>query len=89
MGLYGRGSWRRWSTPCYNTRSTASRQWARRQVALCHDRRLAARSTKLTYAQILAEVQNARPVMAEKASFGVPMGDRVILYMARWFPLRP
>lgn len=48
------------------------------EVALIHDSPLAGSVTKLTYAELLHEVQALGAIMQD---FGVAKGDRVILYM--------
>src|SRR6266567_6791719 len=78
MGLYGRWFAGAVVNTCYNALDRHVANGRADQVALIHDSPLAGSVTKLTYAQMLAEVKTLAAVMAD---FGVAKGDRVILYM--------
>src|SRR5712664_813643 len=78
MGLYGRWFAGAVVNTCYNALDRHVANGRADQVALIHDSPLAGLVTKLTYAQMLAEVKTLAAVMAD---FGVTKGDRVILYM--------
>ena len=78
MGLYGRWFAGAVVNTCYNALDRHVANGRADQVALIHDSPLAGTVTKLTYAQMLAEVKTLAAVMAD---FGVAKGDRVILYM--------
>jgi propionyl-CoA synthetase len=78
MGLYGRWFAGAVVNTCYNALDRHVANGRADQVALIHDSPLAGSVTKLSYAQMLAEVKTLAAVMAD---FGVTKGDRVILYM--------
>src|ERR1700722_19718981 len=78
MGLYGRWFAGAVVTTCFNALDRHVANGRADQVALIHDSPLAGTVTKLTYAQMLHEVQTLAAIMQE---FGVAKGDRVILYM--------
>src|SRR5450432_3213356 len=78
IGLYGRWFAGAVVNTCYNALDRHVAGGRAEQVALIHDSPLAGAVTKLTYAQMLAEVETLAAVMAD---FGVAKGDRVILYM--------
>src|SRR6187551_3952609 len=78
MGLYGRWFAGAVVNTCYNALDRHIASGRADQVALIHDSPLAGTITKLTYAQMLHEVQVLGAVMQD---FGVGKGDRVILYM--------
>jgi propionyl-CoA synthetase len=78
MGLYGRWFAGAVVNTCYNALDRHVAGGRADQVALIHDSPLADTVTKLTYAQMLHEVQTLAAVMQD---FGVAKGDRVILYM--------
>src|SRR3984957_5307551 len=78
MGLYGRWFAGAVVNTCYNALARHVAGGRADQVALIHDSPLADTVTKLTYAQMLREVQTLAAIMAD---FGVAKGDRVILYM--------
>ncbi|MDB5617221.1 propionyl-CoA synthetase [Tardiphaga sp.] len=83
MGLYGRWFAGAVVNTCYNALDRHVASGRADQVALIHDSPLANPSeestvTKLTYAQMLHEVQVLGAIMQD---FGVAKGDRVILYM--------
>src|SRR5437764_14430644 len=63
---------------CYNALDRHVARGRAEQVALIHDSPLAGKVTKLTYAEMLREVQALAAVMQD---FGVTKGDRVVLYM--------
>ncbi|TWA95958.1 propionyl-CoA synthetase [Bradyrhizobium stylosanthis] len=78
QGVYGR-----WFTggvvnTCYNALDRHVERGRADQVALIHDSPLTGSITKLTYAELLGEVQALGAIMQD---FGVAKGDRVILYM--------
>src|SRR6266404_5803987 len=77
-GLYGRWFAGAVVNTCYNALDRHVAQGRGGQLALIHDSPLAGGVTKLTYAEMLKEVQALAAVMA---NFGVAKGDRVILYM--------
>ncbi|QIP07389.1 propionyl-CoA synthetase [Bradyrhizobium symbiodeficiens] len=77
------GTYGRWFTggvvnTCYNALDRHVEGGRADQVALIHDSPLAGSVTKLTYAELLHEVQALGAIMQD---FGVAKGDRVILYM--------
>lgn len=77
------GTYGRWFTggvvnTCYNALDRHVERGRADQVALIHDSPLTNSVTKLTYAELLSEVQALAAVMQD---FGVTKGDRVILYM--------
>ena len=83
MGLYGRWFAGAVVNTCYNALDRHVANGRADQVALIHDSPLATPSgpstvTKLTYAEMLAEVKTLAAIMQD---FGVAKGDRVILYM--------
>jgi propionyl-CoA synthetase len=78
MGLYGRWFAGAVVNTCYNALDRHVANGRADQVALIHDSPLAGAVTKLTYAEMLHEVQVLGAVMQD---FGVGKGDRVILYM--------
>src|SRR5256886_3083665 len=78
MGLYGRWFAGAVVNTCYNALDRHVAGGRADQVALIHDSPLANTITKLTYAELLKEVQTLAAVMQD---FGVTKGDRVILYM--------
>ncbi|WP_375411686.1 propionyl-CoA synthetase [uncultured Bradyrhizobium sp.] len=83
MGLYGRWFTGAVVNTCYNALDRHVASGRADQVALIHDSPLAdpaapSTVTKLTYAQMLHEVQALAAVMQD---FGVAKGDRVVLYM--------
>ncbi|PJG54854.1 propionyl-CoA synthetase [Bradyrhizobium forestalis] len=63
---------------CYNALDRHVERGRADQVALIHDSPLTNSVTKLTYAELLNEVQALAAIMQD---FGVAKGDRVILYM--------
>jgi propionyl-CoA synthetase len=78
MGLYGRWFAGAVVNTCYNALDRHVAGGRAEQVALIHDSPLAGTVTKLSYAELLKEVQTLAAVMQD---FGVAKGDRVILYM--------
>src|SRR5436305_2052998 len=78
IGLYGRWFAGAVVNTCYNALDRHVADGRADQVALIHDSPLARSVTKLTYAEMLKEVQTLAAVMQD---FGVAKGDRVILYM--------
>jgi propionyl-CoA synthetase len=78
QGLYGRWFTGAVVNTCYNALDRHVAAGRADQLALIHDSPLAGSVTKLTYAEMLREVQTLAAVMAD---FGVAKGDRVILYM--------
>ncbi|MCP3370474.1 propionyl-CoA synthetase [Bradyrhizobium cajani] len=77
------GTYGRWFTgglvnTCYNALDRHVARGRADQVALIHDSPLTNSITKLTYAELLGEVQALAAIMQD---FGVAKGDRVILYM--------
>ncbi|WFU24168.1 propionyl-CoA synthetase [Bradyrhizobium sp. CB1717] len=77
------GPYGRWFTggvvnTCYNALDRHVERGRADQVALIHDSPLTGSITKLTYAELLGEVQALGAIMQD---FGVTKGDRVILYM--------
>ena len=78
MGLYGRWFAGAVVNTCYNALDRHVASGRAEQIALIHDSPLAGTVTKLTYAELLMEVQTLAAVMQD---FGVAKGDRVILYM--------
>ena len=78
-GLYGRWFTGAVVNTCYNALDRHVAGGRADQVALIHDSPLAGGVvTKLTYAEMLAEVKTLAAIMPD---FGVAKGDRVILYM--------
>jgi propionyl-CoA synthetase len=78
MGLYGRWFVDGVVNTCYNALDRHIASGRADQVALIHDSPLAKTVTKLTYADMLHEVQTLGAIMQE---MGVGKGDRVVLYM--------
>src|SRR4051794_38330122 len=78
QGVYGRWFSGGVVNTCYNALDRHVERGRAEQVALIHDSPLAGKVTKLTYAEMLREVQALAAVMQD---FGVIKGDRVILYM--------
>lgn len=77
------GTYGRWFTggvvnTCYNALDRHVERGRADQVALIHDSPLTGSITRLTYAELLGEVQALGAIMQD---FGVAKGDRVILYM--------
>ncbi|MCJ9702621.1 MULTISPECIES: propionyl-CoA synthetase [unclassified Bradyrhizobium] len=77
------GTYGRWFTggvvnTCYNALDRHVERGRADQVALIHDSPLTGSVTRLTYAELLNEVQALGAIMQD---FGVAKGDRVILYM--------
>ncbi|WP_448045815.1 propionyl-CoA synthetase [Bradyrhizobium liaoningense] len=78
QGTYGRWFAGGVVNTCYNALDRHVERGRADQVALIHDSPLTNSVTKLTYAELLNEVQALAAVMQD---FGVAKGDRVILYM--------
>ncbi|XUM23168.1 propionyl-CoA synthetase [Bradyrhizobium oligotrophicum S58] len=78
MGAYGRWFSGAVVNTCYNALDRHVVAGRGDQLALIHDSPLTGSVTKLTYAEMLKEVQTLAAVMQD---FGVVKGDRVILYM--------
>ncbi|MGJ4882801.1 MULTISPECIES: propionyl-CoA synthetase [unclassified Bradyrhizobium] len=78
MGAYGRWFAGAVVNTCYNALDRHVAAGRGDQLALIHDSPLASSVTKLTYAEMLKEVQTLAAIMQD---FGVGKGDRVILYM--------
>ncbi|MFL6819995.1 MAG: acetyl-coenzyme A synthetase N-terminal domain-containing protein, partial [Bradyrhizobium sp.] len=78
MGLYGRWFAGAMVNTCYNALDRHVAGGRGDQLALIHDSPLAGKVTRITYAEMLGEVQALAAVMQD---FGVTKGDRVILYM--------
>ncbi|WP_339030295.1 propionyl-CoA synthetase [Bradyrhizobium symbiodeficiens] len=78
QGTYGRWFAGGVVNTCYNALDRHVEGGRADQVALIHDSPLAGSVTKLTYAELLHEVQALGAIMQD---FGVAKGDRVILYM--------
>src|SRR5690348_17056809 len=78
MGLYGRWFAGAVVNTCHNALDRHVARGRAEQPALIHDSPLTGAVTKLTYAELLKEVQTLAAVMTD---FGVAKGDRVILYM--------
>ncbi len=78
QGLYGRWFVGGVVNTCYNALDRHVAGGRADQLALIHDSPLTNSVTKLTYAEMLREVQTLAAVMQ---NFGVAKGDRVILYM--------
>jgi len=78
MGPYGRWFTGAVVNTCYNALDRHVADGRADQVALIHDSPLANTVTKLTYSELLKEVQALAAIMQD---FGVAKGDRVILYM--------
>ncbi|WP_027575413.1 propionyl-CoA synthetase [Bradyrhizobium sp. WSM1743] len=78
QGTYGRWFVGGVVNTCYNALDRHVERGRADQVALIHDSPLTNSVTKLTYAELLNEVQALAAIMQD---FGVAKGDRVILYM--------
>ncbi|MGJ5200734.1 propionyl-CoA synthetase [Bradyrhizobium sp. HKCCYLRH1030] len=78
MGAYGRWFSGAVVNTCYNALDRHVAAGRGDQLALIHDSPLTSSVTKLTYAEMLKEVQTLAAIMQD---FGVGKGDRVILYM--------
>ncbi|MGJ4897843.1 propionyl-CoA synthetase [Bradyrhizobium oligotrophicum] len=78
MGAYGRWFAGAVVNTCYNALDRHVAAGRGDQLALIHDSPLTSSVTKLTYAEMLKEVQTLAAIMQD---FGVGKGDRVILYM--------
>ncbi|MET4042799.1 MULTISPECIES: propionyl-CoA synthetase [unclassified Bradyrhizobium] len=78
QGVYGRWYSGGVVNTCYNALDRHVERGRADQIALIHDSPLANSVTKLSYAELLAEVQALAAIMQD---FGVAKGDRVILYM--------
>ncbi|MDA9424914.1 MULTISPECIES: propionyl-CoA synthetase [Bradyrhizobium] len=78
QGTYGRWFAGGVVNTCYNALDRHVERGRADQVALIHDSPLTGSITRLTYAQMLREVQALAAIMQD---FGVTKGDRVILYM--------
>ncbi|SDJ26316.1 propionyl-CoA synthetase [Bradyrhizobium sp. Rc2d] len=78
QGTYGRWFAGGVVNTCYNALDRHVERGRADQVALIHDSPLTASVTKITYAELLSEVQALAAIMRD---FGVAKGERVILYM--------
>ena len=78
MGAYGRWFAGGVVNTCYNALDRHVAAGRGEQLALIHDSPLTGSVTRLTYAEMLKEVQTLAAIMQD---FGVVKGDRVILYM--------
>src|SRR3569833_746858 len=78
MGAYGRWFAGAVVNTCYNALDRHVANGRADQLARIHDSPLAGSVTRLSYAELLHEVQILAAVMQD---FGVAKGDRVILYM--------
>ncbi len=78
QGTYGRWFAGGVVNTCYNALDRHVERGRADQLALIHDSPLTNSVTKLTYAELLNEVQALAAIMHD---FGVAKGDRVILYM--------
>jgi len=78
MGAYGRWFAGAVVNTCFNALDRHVAAGRGEQLALIHDSPLTNSVTKLTYAEMLKEVQTLAAIMQD---FGVVKGDRVILYM--------
>lgn len=78
QGTYGRWFAGGVVNTCYNALDRHVERGRADQVALIHDSPLTGSVTRLTYAELLTEVQALAAIMQD---FGVAKGDRVILYM--------
>ncbi|MBW7965692.1 propionyl-CoA synthetase [Bradyrhizobium sp. BR 10261] len=78
QGVYGRWFAGGVVNTCYNALDRHVERGRADQVALIHDSPLTGSVTKLTYAELLTEVQVLAAIMQD---FGVAKGDRIILYM--------
>ena len=77
-GAYGRWFAGAVVNTCYNALDRHVAAGRGEQLALIHDSPLTNSVTRLTYAEMLKEVQTLAAIMQD---FGVAKGDRVILYM--------
>jgi propionyl-CoA synthetase len=78
LGLYGRWFTGAVVNTCYNALDRHVANGRAEQLALIHDSPVTNSVTKLTYADMLLEVQTLAAIMQD---LGVTKGDRVILYM--------
>ncbi|CCD87807.1 Putative Propionate--CoA ligase (Propionyl-CoA synthetase) [Bradyrhizobium sp. ORS 285] len=78
MGAYGRWFAGAVVNTCYNALDRHVAAGRGDQLALIHDSPLTNSVTRITYAEMLKEVQTLAAIMQD---FGVGKGDRVILYM--------
>ncbi|MGJ5205938.1 propionyl-CoA synthetase [Bradyrhizobium sp. HKCCYLR20261] len=78
MGAYGRWFAGAVVNTCYNALDRHVAAGRGDQLALIHDSPLTNSVTRLSYAEMLKEVQTLAAIMQD---FGVGKGDRVILYM--------
>ncbi|MGY3449919.1 propionyl-CoA synthetase [Bradyrhizobium sp. USDA 4353] len=78
MGAYGRWFAGAVVNTCYNALDRHVAAGRGEQLALIHDSPLTNSVTRITYAEMLKEVQTLAAIMQD---FGVAKGDRVILYM--------
>ncbi|WP_257167342.1 propionyl-CoA synthetase [Bradyrhizobium sp. SRS-191] len=78
MGAYGRWFAGAVVNTCYNALDRHVAAGRGDQLALIHDSPLTNSVTRITYAEMLREVQTLAAIMQD---FGVGKGDRVILYM--------
>jgi propionyl-CoA synthetase len=78
VGAYGRWFTGAVVNTCYNALDRHVANGRAGQLALIHDSPLTDSVTKLTYADMLREVEMLAAIMQD---FGVAKGDRVILYM--------
>jgi propionyl-CoA synthetase len=78
QGAYGRWFAGAVVNTCYNALDRHVERGRTDQLALIHDSPLTNSITKLTYGELLKEVQALAAIMRD---FGVTKGDRVILYM--------
>src|SRR5262245_7980826 len=78
QGVYGRWFADGVLNTCYNALDRQVANGRADQVALIHDSPLAGTVSRLTYADLLKEVETLAAVFAD---FGVAKGDRVLLYM--------
>ncbi|WP_315722271.1 MULTISPECIES: propionyl-CoA synthetase [unclassified Bradyrhizobium] len=78
MGAYGRWFAGAVVNTCYNALDRHVAAGRGDQLALIHDSPLTDSVTRITYAEMLKEVQTLAAIMQD---FGVGKGDRVILYM--------
>ena len=77
-GIYGRWFTGATCNTCYNAIDRHVERGRADQVAIIHDSPVTSSVTKLTYRELLAEVNAFASVLQD---FGVTKGDRVILYM--------
>src|SRR5512139_3499040 len=78
QGVYGRWFAGAIVNTCYNALDRHVARGRADQLALIHDSPLTGSTTRLTYAEMLKEVQALAAIMQD---FGVAKGDRVLLYM--------